>query len=333
MNQALVIDCTKQTECALFIDGRYTQTTSQEQNKQQEDIMCNMIEELLSQNNTSINKIDTVVVCVGPGSFTGIRKAISYCCGITFFGDAKIIGINALSAMQHKIYENYENSVAKADKMLDKTLSIAILPCNGTMLYFSICIVCNGVPNYKTAQEGTAAPEDIFAIIRSTIFEIDEGSAGVRGVGVRGGVSNISDVSHISHIDIALCDTVPNLLKHEIQEQADRFENEPTEGVANSYSIEVLAVNAQLMGEYAMYLNNLNNNALVDGAGLSEELKTDEVSTENREYDIEGDRDNNEVLDGCSIELNSLTDEERLKIIIPHYIKPPSITQKPKIPQ
>ena len=454
MNQALVIDCTKQTECALFQSGRYIQTTSQEQNKQQEDIMCGMVDELLSQNNTSINKIDTVVVCVGPGSFTGIRKAISYCCGITFFGYANIIGVNALRAMHYKmtnmignnykmahahcetdsshceigdkqrkidkkhrkndtivnipymansmankiaskLENNLENNLTKnltngeiiGDEIVvneialeeleavgvesgsvapnevlnnriftNKTLSIAILPCNGTMLYFSICICVNGAPvndssfdevlRRKTTQEGTATPEEIFTTVKTIISQIVDNNVG------------------ISHIDIALCDTVPNLLKQEIQNQADIFENEPTSGAANSYSLQILVVNAQLIGEYAIYLADKDNNGALLRGDLADSISSytsefneyrvnsvitngAEISNLNKANDlrllIEGNNTETAFASKVKTDIKTdiktkvkteeLTNNEKMQIIMPHYIKPPSITQKPKIPQ
>lgn len=54
---------------------------------------------LLDGAGCSINDVDVIACAVGPGSFTGLRIALSVAQGLAFSADKKIIPINSLSAL------------------------------------------------------------------------------------------------------------------------------------------------------------------------------------------------------------------------------------------
>jgi len=57
------------------------------------------IPSLLKENNVSINDIDAIGICIGPGSFTGIRVGISFVKAIRLVRDIPIFGISSFDAM------------------------------------------------------------------------------------------------------------------------------------------------------------------------------------------------------------------------------------------
>ena len=57
------------------------------------------VQELLDQAGRTINDIDYIACAVGPGSFTGLRIALSVAQGLAFSANKKIVPINSLSAL------------------------------------------------------------------------------------------------------------------------------------------------------------------------------------------------------------------------------------------
>lgn len=64
------------------------------------------IEDLFSENNFEINKIDAVAVSKGPGSYTGLRIGVSVAKGLCYGLDKPLIGIGSIEAMGHYVAAN-----------------------------------------------------------------------------------------------------------------------------------------------------------------------------------------------------------------------------------
>ncbi len=70
-----------------------------------------LIQELLSQTNTSINIIDAIAINSGPGSFTGLRIGISTAKGLCHALTKPLISVNALESMVDGISGNYSGNL------------------------------------------------------------------------------------------------------------------------------------------------------------------------------------------------------------------------------
>ena len=64
------------------------------------------IEDLFSENNFDINKIDAVAVSKGPGSYTGLRIGVSVAKGLCYGLDKPLIGIGSIEAMGYYVAQN-----------------------------------------------------------------------------------------------------------------------------------------------------------------------------------------------------------------------------------
>lgn len=62
-----------------------------------------MANELLKISNTQLNDVDAFAVSVGPGSFTGLRIAVSSVKGMAAALDKKCIAVSTLEAMAHNL--------------------------------------------------------------------------------------------------------------------------------------------------------------------------------------------------------------------------------------
>jgi len=58
-----------------------------------------MVEELLASVRVGISDLSAIAVGIGPGSFTGLRIALSYAKGVAFAAGCKIVGVPTLDAM------------------------------------------------------------------------------------------------------------------------------------------------------------------------------------------------------------------------------------------
>lgn len=78
----LIIDCS--SGMGLYIvKGDEVFSYIDENEKRHTDDLLVKLDELLSNSGLRINQIDNICVCVGPGSFTGVRVAISICKGLS----------------------------------------------------------------------------------------------------------------------------------------------------------------------------------------------------------------------------------------------------------
>jgi tRNA threonylcarbamoyl adenosine modification protein YeaZ len=73
----LVIDATTEKFFLTLIINKSIYTCSHENSKNNFEKLIVFINEFLSNNKSSINKIDTIYVNRGPGSFAGIRNSLS----------------------------------------------------------------------------------------------------------------------------------------------------------------------------------------------------------------------------------------------------------------
>jgi len=65
------------------------------------------IQDLLQENNISINDLDAVCISKGPGSYTGLRIGVSTAKGLCFGGDLKLMSVTSLQALAELARENF----------------------------------------------------------------------------------------------------------------------------------------------------------------------------------------------------------------------------------
>lgn len=58
-----------------------------------------MVEQILAEGQTSLSQVDTLAVSRGPGSFTGLRIAISCVQGLAFSADKPVVPVSSLAAL------------------------------------------------------------------------------------------------------------------------------------------------------------------------------------------------------------------------------------------
>ncbi len=102
----LIIDCSN----GLFVElisGEKSFFVMDSQAKKQSDSLLEKIDQLLKEANLSIKDVNVIAVNIGPGSFTGIRVAISTAKGLAIGSGAKIVTFNSFEAVDIQNARNY----------------------------------------------------------------------------------------------------------------------------------------------------------------------------------------------------------------------------------
>lgn len=86
---SLILDCSYGMRLGL-IKGDESFFVNDESQKKHTDELLVSLDRLLSENHLNLKQIDNICVCVGPGSFTGIRVAISIVKGLAVVNNFKI---------------------------------------------------------------------------------------------------------------------------------------------------------------------------------------------------------------------------------------------------
>lgn len=89
----LIIDCSSGMTIVLDVDGKLYSRIDLEQKKHTDELLLS-VDELLNSVKVSIDKIQNFCVCVGPGSFTGIRVAVSIVKGLAVNSNAKVFTLS-----------------------------------------------------------------------------------------------------------------------------------------------------------------------------------------------------------------------------------------------
>jgi len=85
--------------------------------RQHADLILSFVDELLSTAQTTLTSLDAIAFGAGPGSFTGIRIAVSVAQGLAYAADLPVIPVSTLSALAQGVIR--ENGVSRVAACLD----------------------------------------------------------------------------------------------------------------------------------------------------------------------------------------------------------------------
>lgn len=134
MNLLALETCFGKFSIALFKNGaNIAYFESAEETKQAEQLIP-AIEEMLAKNNLAYKDLQAIVVCVGPGSFTGLRIGLAAAKGYELALKIKLIGVSSLDAAAIKktsypVYLNANRGEAYYQESANS--APALIPHNG----------------------------------------------------------------------------------------------------------------------------------------------------------------------------------------------------------
>lgn len=89
----LIIDCSSGMSIFVIKGDKVFSVIDKNQKRHTDELLVSL-DELLVKAEISANDLDVIGVCVGPGSFTGIRVAVSIVKGLAIESDIKIVEMN-----------------------------------------------------------------------------------------------------------------------------------------------------------------------------------------------------------------------------------------------
>lgn len=84
-------------------------------------------QKLLEKLNLKVTDIDLVSVCIGPGSYTGLRGGLSFAKGLCQFTDIKLIGVGSFEVLVHKV---------KSKKLKAKSRFVYLMDAKNDRVYY-----------------------------------------------------------------------------------------------------------------------------------------------------------------------------------------------------
>lgn len=95
---------------AVFNDQNLLASFESYSEKTAAEFLTTMVEQCITVAGIKLNDLDAIAVGKGPGSYTGLRIAVSTAKGLAFSLDKPLISFNSLEALAHGVYssENYD---------------------------------------------------------------------------------------------------------------------------------------------------------------------------------------------------------------------------------
>lgn len=115
-----------------------------------------MVASLLADTGLSLQQLDAIAYGCGPGSFTGLRIALSVAQGLAYGADLPLIAVSSLEAMAKG---------AVRLQSLSNTLVLPIIDARMDEVYWSAYTVDNNGQLEKIGVEQVASPEDCYQSI------------------------------------------------------------------------------------------------------------------------------------------------------------------------
>lgn len=101
----LIIDCSAGMSVYVLKNDEIFSRVDFDQKKHTDNLLV-VVDELLNQANLKIDEIENLCVCIGPGSFTGIRVAISIIKGLAVSSNSKVFVLSNFDILETSKTEN-----------------------------------------------------------------------------------------------------------------------------------------------------------------------------------------------------------------------------------
>lgn len=109
MTKILAIDAsTDACSAALLVDNEVNERFMVIP-KQHTNFILPMVDELLAEAKLSFKQLDAIAFGSGPGSFTGVRLAVSIAQGFAFAANLPVIGVSTLRALAQEVFVEFNH--------------------------------------------------------------------------------------------------------------------------------------------------------------------------------------------------------------------------------
>ena len=158
----LAIDSTTEACSVALIEGCTVASHFELAPREHSQRLLPMVDQLLQQQQVSLNELDAIAFGRGPGSFTGLRICVGLVQGLAFGADLPVIPVSSLAALA-------QTAIDDELCALDATVAAAI-DARMDEIYWQCFTVVDGlvVPVEATLQEQLTTPEQLFLPVQSS---------------------------------------------------------------------------------------------------------------------------------------------------------------------
>ena len=97
---------------SLILNGKFVETIETKEPRMHSKLLAVYVNDVLKNNNTTVQKIDCIAVSVGPGSYTGLRIGVSLAKGLSLPFNKPIYPVDSFEIAQSQINEKTNFSLA-----------------------------------------------------------------------------------------------------------------------------------------------------------------------------------------------------------------------------
>ncbi|XGA08343.1 MAG: tRNA (adenosine(37)-N6)-threonylcarbamoyltransferase complex dimerization subunit type 1 TsaB [Wolbachia endosymbiont of Xenopsylla cheopis] len=152
-------------------DNKYTE--SSDCDNSHSESLFKLIELLFSKHNYNYNKIDSIAVAIGPGSFTGVRAGLSAAQGINLIIQKPLYGVSSLEAQAYGIFCAYHGQKniraiidANRDFVYTQLFNCELIPISGPKIIHKNDLDLSNCITYQDIQMQTIGASHIGLLIR-----------------------------------------------------------------------------------------------------------------------------------------------------------------------
>lgn len=120
MPRILALETSSNACSVALLTGQQTLSRTLDEPRQHAKMILSLCQELLNEAGTSLGALDCIAFGQGPGSFTGVRIAISVAQGLAFGHDLPMVGVSSLQALAqaaHRQFDDHQVLVAVDARM------------------------------------------------------------------------------------------------------------------------------------------------------------------------------------------------------------------------
>lgn len=161
------------------------------------------IDELISESKVSLNSVNAIALTHGPGSFTGIRIALSIAQGLSYAANVPLIPVSSLDALAYTFLHSENNIVLHEgdcvvtafDARMNEVYWAAYHYVDGKLLQIHTPSICS--------------VNDFPAVWRATLLEQKKESPTVYALGHGWAIPTLVEQAHIDGLNV-LADVLPS---------------------------------------------------------------------------------------------------------------------------
>ena len=108
MDYILALQTAEYPNSVALLDGKgkVLDERTIETKERSEEILPELVNAVLQKGGIKLSEVKKIAVCLGPGSYTGLRVGVAFAKGLAQFGEVQIVGVDDFDVLSGAVSEN-----------------------------------------------------------------------------------------------------------------------------------------------------------------------------------------------------------------------------------